>query len=168
MTYTTDRVTVTYTPAVSEVVPATLSAFTALSTDDQLGLLWVIYTELGKSITPAAPGAARLTLVEGLLNQFKAMTYTQQLQAMRDLVERRNTAITRSYGVFSPNTKLGFWYLLAEAMGSTIVPVPEGYQLSAAANQVLEQIKDLDFGQQITLLRKVVIDMGVDVLRVYA
>ena len=61
--------------------------FQSLSTDDKLGLLWVAYTEIGRSITPAAPGAARLQFAEGLLNQFKNMSQDEQLQAMRDLVQ---------------------------------------------------------------------------------
>ncbi len=135
-----------------------------LKTDDQLGLLWEIYTELGRSITPAAPGAARVSLVEGLLGEFKQMSYSDQLQAMRDLIERRDSSISRAYGALSVNTKLGFWYLLAERMGHDIVPVPNTYRLPEGARQLLSQIQMLDFGQQITLLRQIVVDMGVDPL----
>ncbi|MFO5437107.1 MAG: orange carotenoid protein N-terminal domain-containing protein, partial [Dolichospermum sp.] len=45
-----------------------------------------------------------------------------------------------------------------------VIPVPAGYQLSRDGSQVLETLKELDFGQQITVLRKVVSDMGVDPL----
>ncbi len=139
--------------------------FQSLSTDDKLGLLWVAYTEIGRSITPAAPGAARLQFAEGLINQIKNMSQDEQLQAMRDLVNKVSTPITRAYGVFTNNTKLAFWYQLAELMqAGFVVPVPPFYQLSEKANSTLFAIQRLDFNQQITVLRNAVCDMGVDPL----
>ena len=52
-------------------IPATIALFDQLGVDDQLAYLWYAYTEMGKTITPAAPGAARLQLAESLLNQIK-------------------------------------------------------------------------------------------------
>ena len=43
-----------------------------------------------------------------------------------------------------------------------VAPIPAGYQLSANANAVLETLKSLDQGQQITVLRSSVVDMGFD------
>lgn len=43
-----------------------------------------------------------------------------------------------------------------------VAPIPEGYQLSANAKAVLESIHGLDSGQQITVLRNAVVDMGFD------
>ncbi len=149
----------------ADAVPATTALFKRLFVDDQLAALWYIYTEMGRSITPAAPGAARLQLAEGLLNQIKQMSHTEQLQAMRDLASNKNTQISRSYGILSANTKLAFWYQLAQWMTQGfVVPMPVGYQLSSAGAEVLEAIKQLDFGQQITVLRNAVVDMGVDPL----
>ncbi|PPS45342.1 orange carotenoid protein N-terminal domain-containing protein [Chroococcidiopsis sp. TS-821] len=149
----------------ADAVPATIALFKRLSVDDQLALLWYAYTEMGRSITPAAPGAARLQLAEGLLNQIKAMSHAEQLQVMRDLAANRNTAISRAYGVLSANTKLAFWYELSVLMErGIVVPMPPGYRPSPAVTEVLEAIKSLDFGQQITVLRNAVIDMGVDPL----
>lgn len=57
MTFTTDRIA---NPSISsEPVPVALAAFNRLSTDEKLGLLWVIYDNMGGSITPAATGVAR-------------------------------------------------------------------------------------------------------------
>lgn len=41
-----------------------------------------------------------------------------------------------------------------------VAPIPEGYQLSANAASVLAAEKGIDQGQQITLLRNFVVDMG--------
>jgi hypothetical protein len=43
-----------------------------------------------------------------------------------------------------------------------VAPIPEGYQLSANAAAVLSSLKTIDKGQQITVLRNFVVDMGFD------
>ncbi len=139
--------------------------FKALSVDEQLGVLWFLYTEMGRSVTPAAPGAARLQFAEGLLNDIKQMSPQDQLKAMRDIVAGVGTPISRSYGVLGTNTKLAFWYQLAEWMkAGSVIAVPFTYKLSSRANQILVAIEQLDFSQQITLLRNTVADMGIDPL----
>lgn len=148
----------------SDVQPLA-EAFQRLETDQQLALFWFIYTEMGESITPAAPGASTVSpeIAQGLFNQVKEMSHEEQLQTQRDLVNHKNTLITREYGALSDTTKLLFWYLLAQGMeSSVIIPMPEDYQLSSQAQQLLQQIKGLDFSQQITLFRDIVAPMGVD------
>lgn len=164
MTYTVDSASTQFSSAqLVDAVPATTAQIKRLSVDDQLALLWFAYTEIGRSITPAAPGAARLQLAEGLLAQIKQMSHAEQLQVMRDLVTNTNTQISRSYGILSINTKLAFWFQLAELMKQGfVVPVPAGYQMSRDAEKAFETLKQLDFGQQITVLRNAVADMGVD------
>jgi hypothetical protein len=169
MTFTSDSASTRFSGAfnysISDAISSTIAVFKALSVDDQLAVLWYAYTEMGRSITPAATGAARLQLAEGLLNQIKQMSHPEQLEVMRDLAAQRNTPVSRSYGILSVNTKLAFWYELSELMvKGFVIPVPAGYQLSRDGSQVLESLKELDFGQQITVLRKVVSDMGVDPL----
>jgi len=142
-------------------IPAAIALFDQLSVDDQLALLWYAYTEMGRSITPAAVGAARLQFAEGLLNQIKQMPEAEQMRVMRDIAKRADTPPSRSYGFFSVNTKLAFWYELAELMKQGVVAaVPSGYAMSPGVEVVLDTIKKLDPGQQITVLRNTVVDMG--------
>ncbi|WP_016952975.1 orange carotenoid protein N-terminal domain-containing protein [Anabaena sp. PCC 7108] len=144
-------------------IPATIALFDQLNVDDQLAYLWYAYTEMGKTITPAAPGAARLQLAESLLTQIKLMSPEDQTKVMRDLASRADTPISRSYGFFSVNTKLAFWYELGELMKSGLVtPIPAGYQMSPGVKVVLEATQKLDQGQQITVLRNTVVNMGFD------
>jgi len=171
MTFSTDSIQNRFSSAFGyqkgliDEVNSTVNVFKNLSVDDRLAVLWFAYTEMGRSITPAAPGAARLQLAEGLLNQIKQMPHQDQLQAMRDLAAKNENQISRAYGILSANTKLAFWYELSELMvKGVVIPMPFNYQLSRDGVQVLEAIKGLDFGQQITVLRKVVTDMGVDTL----
>jgi hypothetical protein len=147
----------------ADVVPATIARFKQLSAEDQLALIWFAYLEMGKTITIAAPGAANMQFAENTLNEIRGMTPQQQTQAMCDLANHADTPVCRAYGSWSPNIKLGFWYELGKFMDQGIVaPIPEGYKLSANANAVLVTIQSLDPGQQITVLRNCVVDMGFD------
>lgn len=149
----------------SDVSPELASAFTALSTDQQLALLWFIYTEIGKSITPAAPGASTASpaIAEGLFKQVAEMSHDEQLQVQRDLIEHKNNLVSREYGALSDTTKLLFWYLLAQGMDRTeIIPMPDSYALEPQAEQCLHQLQALEYSQQITVLRDLVAGMGVD------
>jgi len=166
MTYTIDSAQAIFPGTrVADAVPSTTDKFNQLSVDDQLAFLWDAYTELGRSITPAAPGAANLQLMEGLLNQIRQMPPEEQMQVMRDLANRADTPISRSYGAFGVNAKLGFWYQLGEWMKQGLVtPMPSGYQMSSDVKAVLEAVQKLDGGQQITVLRNTVVDMGFEPL----
>lgn len=147
----------------ADSVPATIARFTQLSVEDQLALIWFAYLEMGKSITIAAPGAANMVFAENTLNQLKKMSFREQTQVMCDLANRADTPICRTYGTWSANIKLGFWYQLGQWMDQGIVaPIPEGYRLSANAAAVLQAIRNLEPGQQITVLRNSVVDMGFD------
>lgn len=148
---------------VADIVPATTESFNQLSAEDQLALIWFAYTEMGRSITVAAPGAANMILAQGILEQIKQMPPEAQTQVMCDLANRTDTPICRSYASFTMNIKLGFWYQLGEWMAQGLVaPIPPGYQLSSDANAVLEAIRKADPGQQITILRNTVVNMGFD------
>ncbi|BAC87991.1 orange carotenoid protein N-terminal domain-containing protein [Gloeobacter violaceus] len=144
-------------------IPGILADFNRLSLEDRLALLWYAYTETGRTITRAALGAASMALVEGMLDQIKQMPPAEQTRVMFDLARRADTPISRSYGYFSVNTKLGFWYQLAEWMAQgTVAPIPANYQMSTDAQLLFESIKNLDGGQQIQVLRDIVLNMGFD------
>jgi hypothetical protein len=148
---------------VASAVPDTIAKFAQLSAEDQLALLWFAYTEMGITITPAAPGAASMVIADGLLAQIKQMPPLTQTQVMCDLANRADTPLSRSYASFSMNIKLGFWYQLGEWMAQGLVaPIPSGYKISSNASAVLQTIRQLDGGQQITVLRNAVVNMGFD------
>jgi hypothetical protein len=147
----------------ADAVPALTARFNQLSAEDQLAWIWFAYLEMGKTVTVAAPGAANMQFAEPTLDQIKGMGFQEQSQVMCDLANREDTPICRTYATWSPNIKLGFWYRLGEWMEQGIVaPIPEGYKLSANANAVLTSLQGLDSGQQITVLRNTVVDMGFD------
>ena len=147
----------------ADAVPALTARFQLLNAEDQLALIWFAYLEMGKTITIAAPGAARMQFAEPVLTRIRAMNFAEQSQVMCDLANHADTEIGRWYASWSVNIKLGFWYQLGVWMEQGIVaPIPEGYQLSANAAAVLTSLKVIDKGQQITVLRNFVVDMGYD------
>ncbi len=147
----------------ADSVPATIARFTQLSAEDQLALIWFAYLEMGSSITIAAPGAASMQFAEATMEQIRKMSFQEQSQAMCDLANRTDTPVSRTYSTWSPNIKLGFWYKLGQWMEEgSVAPIPEGYKLSANAAAVLQSIRTLESGQQITVLRNAVVDMGFD------
>ena len=147
----------------ADAVPALTARFNQLSAEDQLAWIWFAYLEMGKTITVAAPGAANMQFAEPTIEAIKAMGFQEQSQVMCDLANRADTPICRTYATWTPNIKLGFWYKLGELMEQGVVaPIPEGYKLSANANAVLVSLQGLDSGQQITVLRNTVVDMGFD------
>lgn len=146
---------------VAKVIPATVESCNQLSAEDQLALLWFTYTEMGVTITPAAMGAANMVFAEKTLTQIKQMPFREQTQVMCDLVNHSDAPICRTYSSFGTNVKLGFWYQLGEWMKQGIVaPVPESYELSAQASDVLQAIRQLEGGQQLTVLQNIVVNMG--------
>ncbi len=163
MTFTTNTFS-SQPVSLFDSVPASVAAFKRLSTDEKLGVLWFIYKAMGNgSVTPAATGAARLQFAEGLLSQVRALSSSEQMAFMRDLVNKRQTPMTKAYGVLTNNTKLAFWYQLAEMMRSgDVIGVPTNYTLSRNANDVYNRFVALAFGQQITVLRQIVVNMGYD------
>ncbi len=155
----------TFTQTNDDTINQALKAIQSLDVDEQLALFWFVYTEMGSSITPAAPGASTVgtDIAEGLFNQVKEMSHEQQLQVQRDLVNKASTEYTRMYGSMSDTTKLLFWYRLAQGMeNSTIIPMPPGYKLSSQAEELLNKIKEIGFEQQITLFRDYVAPMGAE------
>jgi hypothetical protein len=170
MTFTIDSARNIFPSTLSaDVVPATLARFNQLTAEDQLALIWFAFLEMGKTITVAAPGAANMMFAEDTLNQVRKMTPMEQTQFMCDLTNHADTPLCRVYATWTSNIKLGFWYELGKYMEQGIVaPIPEGYQLSANASAVLQAVRNMESGQQITILRSMVVDLGFDVKKLGA
>ncbi|AKG23031.1 orange carotenoid protein N-terminal domain-containing protein [Calothrix sp. 336/3] len=147
----------------ADVIPATIARFKQLIVEDRLALIWFAYLEMGKNLSIATPDAVNMQFVSSTLSQIERMSFSEQEQLMRDLASGTDRPICRIYATWSVNIKLGFWFQLGKWMEAGIVtPIPQGYQLSANALAVLQAIRDVDPGQQITILRNTVVDMGFD------
>lgn len=148
-------------PSPLEAAKDAVKSFGELTTDEKLGLLWVLYDNMGGSITPAAPGAANPQFTQTLLGGVRAMEQKEQLEFMRNLVEKNSTEYTRQYSAFTKDNKLVFWYELALLMTEgEVIPMPRNYSLPSAASELFNTISQMEFNDQITVLRDAVIDMG--------
>jgi hypothetical protein len=151
--------------ATLELKPAVNQAFSdfqRLSVEDQLGLLWGMYQNLGCSLAPTPAGAARLFLTQGLLHRIKQMPATEQLAAMQDLLQETDSPISRQYGLFTLKTKLAFWTQLFDWMSTgEVSPVAIAYPLSSSATTLLRTIALLDLNEQISLFNEIIDQMGV-------
>lgn len=140
-----------------------MNSYNNLTTDEKLALLWYVYTKMGTSITPAAPGAAADEIADGLFNQVKELPFEEQLGVQRNIIEGKDSIISREYGSLSENTKLYFWYRLAQGMeAGTIIPVPDNYEPTGGVTELLSQIELMEFEQQITFLREAVVNAGAE------
>ena len=152
--------TISTTQITNQSTQQLFERYNALSVDDKLALLYYVYEDMGDSITPAAPSAADPDLARPLAEELFALSKDDQLEAMRAIVARKDTPLSKRYGGLSPNNQLLVWYVWAEAMGDRVVDLPKGYKASADVKTMLSLIEGIEFQEQITLLREAATQMG--------
>ena len=155
MTYDKSR-----TQALSSEAQKVVQAFEGLDTDAKLAWFYLVYKKMGNSVTPAAPAATEPELAPRLLGDYYELPDDQQLAIMRQIVNRDDTEYSRAYGALKENNQLMVWFAWAQAMGDTVVGMPEGYQATQAINDVLSQTEGLEFEEQISMLRTIASFMG--------
>lgn len=146
--------------ALSKKTQKVVQAVERLDTDAKLGLLYFVYEDMGDSVTPAAPTAADPELAPKLLGDYYELSDEQQLAIMREIVNRADTEYSRTYGSLKENNQLMVWYAWAQGMGDTIVDLPEDYETTDDVDDILAQIEELEFEEQISVLRAIVGGMG--------
>ncbi|HHP7232042.1 MAG TPA: orange carotenoid protein N-terminal domain-containing protein [Xenococcaceae cyanobacterium] len=131
----------------------------SLDRDEQLAVLWYVYRDFVKeSITPEPERPdENLERAEELVEKIKQMSNEDQLQVQRDLLIGKDREEFQMYKEYSSNQKLFFWYRLAQEMEkATVVQVPDDYQLSPDAQQLLDSVKGASFTNQLVFLRDAV------------
>lgn len=137
-----------------------VEAFNGLDTDAKLAWFYLVYKEMGDAITPAAPTATDPELAPKLMGDFYELSDDEQLAIMRQIVNRENTEYSHAYGALKENNQLMVWYAWAQAMGNSVVGMPQNYKATEAINNVLSQIENLDFEGQISMMRTIASQMG--------
>jgi len=150
----------TISQAQSNETQKLVDAFNALDTDAKLAWFYLVYKKMGDSVTPAAPAAAEPELAPILLGDYFKLSDEQQLEIMRDIVNRKDTEYSRAYGAIKENNQLLVWYAWAVAMGDTVVDLPSTYEPTKAINDLLSQIEKLDFDEQISVFRTISGELG--------
>ncbi|MBD2564179.1 orange carotenoid protein N-terminal domain-containing protein [Nostoc sp. UIC 10607] len=150
----------TISQAQSNETQKLVDAFNNLDTDAKLAWFYLVYKKMGDSITPAAPAAAEPELAPLLLKDYFELSDEQQLDIMRDIVNRKDTEYSRAYGAIKENNQLLVWYAWAVAMGDTVVDLPASYEPTKAINDLVSQIEGLDFDEQISVFRTIAGEVG--------
>lgn len=146
--------------AQTERTQKAVEAFNKLDTDAKLAWFYFVYKKMGDSITPAAPAAAEPELAPRLLGDYYELSDDEQLAIMRQIVNREDTDYSHAYGALKENNQLMVWYAWAQAMGDTVVGMPQGYQATQAINDLVSQIEGLEFEEQMSMFRTIVGNMG--------
>jgi Orange carotenoid protein, N-terminal len=147
--------------ALTETTQKVVEAFNKLDTDAKLAWFYLVYKKMGSSITPAAPAAAEPELAPRLLGDYYELPEEQQLNVMRDIVNRQDTEYSRAYGSIKENNQLLVWYAWAIGMDENkIVGMPANYNATEAINNLLSQVEGLEFEEQISIFRTIVNQMG--------
>ena len=131
----------------------------SLGTDEQLAVLWYVYRDLVKdNITPEAERPdENLEKSSALIQKVKQMSPEEQLQVQKDLIIGKKTEEFQTYVEYSSNQKLFFWYQIAAEMEQgNMVQVPDDYQLSPDAQQLLDGVKGLGFSNQLVFIKDAV------------
>ncbi|MFB2876417.1 orange carotenoid protein N-terminal domain-containing protein [Floridanema aerugineum] len=147
----------TYTQANVEQI---VDALRRLNADDQLAVLWFVYEEMKRGITPD-PKTAGLELSQAIVDRIEQFSHEEQLQAQRDIVTGANNEIVQQYRALNPRARLGVWYILAQGMeNQSIIPMPNNYKLSSEAQDIFNQVKQLDFENQTSFMSSASAKMG--------
>jgi len=146
--------------ALSDETQKVVQAFDGLETDAKLAWFYLVYKKMGSSITPAAPAATDPELAPMLLGEYYKLSDNEQLAVMRQIVNREESEYSRAYGALKENNQLMVWYAWAQAMGDSVVGMPNDYQPTEAINSLLSQIEGLDFDDQISIFRTIASQMG--------
>jgi len=147
--------------AQTETTQKAVEAFNKLDTDAKLAWFYLVYKKMGSSITPAAPAAAEPELAPLLLGDYYELPEEQQLNVMRDIVNRKDTEYSRAYGAIKENNQLLVWYAWAIGMDEKkIVGIPEDYNASEEINNLVSQTEKLEFEEQMSIFRTIVGHMG--------
>lgn len=146
--------------ALTEEAQEVVKGFDKLDTDAKLAWFYIVYKHMGESITPAAPLAAEPELAPLLLQDYLKLSSDEQLQVMRDIVDKENTEYSRAYGALKDNNQLLVWYAWAEQMGKSVVGMPNDYTPSDKEKGLLSKIQNLEFEGQMSVFRTIVNQMG--------
>lgn len=140
-----------------------IQVFKRFNVDEQLALLWFIYTEIGKSIEPNSTDTTTgFEIITGVVDQLAQLPREQQLQIQRDILSgNTSNQLARTYADLNSSNRLAFWYLTAQRMDNgQIVQVPSNYEISSEARDFLNSIKSLQFDEQLTFMRNLVAVIG--------
>lgn len=161
----------------SEAIKQAVGAFKSLNPGNQLAALALIYKEVASAIPANAIGAPS-SEVSGLLKKVEEIPQERQVDSLQDILTAEKNeqgevvldpnpskALTElvtgggikipkdQYNSLDPQSKLIFWYQIAQKLGSSI---PSNLSPASEVTEVLSALQSLDNEQQMNVLKRVV------------
>lgn len=151
-----------------------VAAFKQLDIDDRLAALALIYQDVASAVPANALSSS--SAVTGLVSKVQELSQERQVDALRDLlpatkndqnettldpnpskaltelVTGGNTIPTHEYGTMPTESKLAFWYQVAQKLGNGVVGIPSDYSPSAKVTELLSSLNSLDTEQKVSFL----------------
>jgi Orange carotenoid protein, N-terminal len=136
-----------------------VSKFQSLEVDDRLTVLALLYTEICDEIPSLCLNNVPNENTANLVAQIQNLPQAEQLFALRQLVNKDEvgeTAIpTKEYASMNADDKLGFWYQLAQNLGTSIINVPNDYIPSEKATEVVDLLHTPNIEDLVTFFKRV-------------
>ncbi|MFN6464687.1 MAG: orange carotenoid protein N-terminal domain-containing protein [Nostoc sp. DedVER02] len=136
-----------------------VSKFQSLDTDDRLTVLALLYTEIGDEIPSLCLNNTPNEQTANLVAQIQNLPQQEQVPALRQLLNQNEvgeTAIpTEEYASMNAEDKLGFWYQLAQNLGTTIIGVPDDHIPSEKATEVVDLLHTPNIEDLVTFFKRV-------------
>ncbi len=160
-----------------EPVAQALEALNNLSIDDRLTAMALIYKDVSGSISADAVGTPS-SQVSGIISKIEQKPQDRQIDALRDILtagknDKGEEALdpnpskalgqlvtggsedipTGEYGSLDTESKLAFWYHIAQKLGNSI---PTNISPSSELTEVLSSVKSFDDEKRMSFLKRLV------------
>lgn len=160
-----------------EPVAQALEALNKLSIDDRLTMMALIYKDASGSISADAVGTPS-SQVSGIISKIEQKPQDRQIDALRDILtagknDKGEEALdpnpskalgqlitggsedipTGEYGSLDTESKLAFWYHIAQKLGNSI---PSNISPSPELTEVLSSVKSFDDEKRMSFLKRLV------------
>jgi Orange carotenoid protein, N-terminal len=136
-----------------------VSKFQSLELDDRLSVLDLLYTEISDEIPSLCLNNVPNENTANLVAQIQNLPQTEQLFALRQLLNKDEVGetpiSTEEYASMNADDKLGFWYQLAQNLGTSIIGVPDDYIPSEKATEVVDLLNTPNIEDLVTFFKHV-------------
>ncbi|MBD2508349.1 Orange carotenoid-binding protein [Nostoc muscorum FACHB-395] len=136
-----------------------VSKFQRLDADDRLTVLALLYTEICDEIPSLCLNNVPNENTANLVAQIQNLPQAEQLFALRQLLNKdevgETAILTEEYASMNADDKLGFWYQLAQNLGTSIIGVPDDYIPSEKATEVVDLLHTPNIEDLVTFFKRI-------------
>ncbi|QKQ72848.1 orange carotenoid protein N-terminal domain-containing protein [Nostoc sp. TCL240-02] len=136
-----------------------VSKFQRLDADDRLTVLALLYTEICDEIPSLCLNNVPNENTANLVAQIQNLPQAEQLFALRQLLNKDEVAetaiLTEEYASMNADDKLGFWYQLAQNLGTSIIGIPDDYIPSEKAIEVVDLLHTPNIEDLVAFFKRV-------------